>query len=236
MPSITGLSSNDNAVLGALFDAEASLDRGSGYIKHTSTVKIDPLNERLEGAEKAAIRNLSLAEPDAEDVNSAILALTSIIDTNPRYASAYVNRAQARRLLPGALEQAVVVADIFSDLDIAVSTASPSSPKESITSDTARVLSSAHTHRGSLLMRASVYKEFREILVSLNLPLLRTTVEASQFEDLASKDFSVAGRYGNKTAQELAVKTNPYAKLCGQIVKEALQREIQEYYEYDQVH
>jgi len=61
--------------------------------------------------------------------------------------------------------------------------------------------------------------------------LLANVITAAHFEELASADFAIAGRYGNKTARDLAVKTNPYAKLCGQIVREALQREIKTYYE-----
>ena len=80
-------------------------------------------------------------------------------------------------------------------------------------------------------MRGSTSTSFRKLLLSLNIPLLRDVGTPTQFEELASRDFSVAGRYGNKTAQQLAIKTNPYAKMCGQIVKEALRQEITDYYE-----
>jgi hypothetical protein len=48
-----------------------------------------------------------------------------------------------------------------------------------------------------------------------------------QLEEMASRDFFFGGRYGNKVAQQLAVQTNPYAKMCGAIVKEALRKEVE---------
>ena len=82
----------------------------------------------------------------------------------------------------------------------------------------------------NLLLRASTSTPFFELLKSTEHELMVGTDQA-RCEELASRDFGVAGRYGHKTAQSLAVKTNPYAKLCGQIVKEALQRETTMYYE-----
>lgn len=39
-------------------------------------------------------------------------------------------------------------------------------------------------------------------------------------------DFQQGGRYGNEIARQMAVKTNPYAKMCGAIVKEAMRKEM----------
>jgi hypothetical protein len=50
---------------------------------------------------------------------------------------------------------------------------------------------------------------------------------SDQLEEMASQDFFFGGRYGNKVAQQLAVQTNPYAKMCGAIVKEALRKEVE---------
>lgn len=46
-----------------------------------------------------------------------------------------------------------------------------------------------------------------------------------EFEAAASRDFALGGRYGNEIAKGLAVATNPTAKLCGQIVREAMKKE-----------
>jgi hypothetical protein len=50
---------------------------------------------------------------------------------------------------------------------------------------------------------------------------------ADQLEEMASRDFFFGGRYGNKVAQQLSVQTNPYAKMCGAIVKEAMRKEVE---------
>ena len=46
-------------------------------------------------------------------------------------------------------------------------------------------------------------------------------------EEMASYDFTLGGRYGNPVAKELAVRTNPYAKMCGAIVRDAMRAEIE---------
>ena len=47
-----------------------------------------------------------------------------------------------------------------------------------------------------------------------------------ELEEMASKDFAAGGRYGDERAKQMAVKTNPYAKMCGAIVKEAMKKEM----------
>lgn len=49
--------------------------------------------------------------------------------------------------------------------------------------------------------------------------------EKIDFEEAASRDFALGGRYGNEVAKGLAVSTNPTAKLCGQMVREAMKKE-----------
>lgn len=230
MSSAAELTTQDRAVLGALFDPEASLGRGpSGTDAFALDSRTTAVPSDIAIAEQAAVRLLNKPVPSTQDAHSAIAQLTSIITTNPGYASACVNRAQAYRLLPGALTDTSITASIFSDLERAISLATPAST--AVTPGLARILSSAHTHRGYLLLHASTHPSYFTLLQSLRLPLLHDIAMPAQLQELASRDFSIAGRYGNKTAQQLAVKTNPYAKLCGQIVKEALQRDIKEFYE-----
>lgn len=38
-------------------------------------------------------------------------------------------------------------------------------------------------------------------------------------------DFASAARFGDEVAREMSVRTNPYAKMCGAIVKNALREE-----------
>lgn len=49
-----------------------------------------------------------------------------------------------------------------------------------------------------------------------------------ELEELASGDFAAAARYGDEAAREMSVRTNPYAKMCGAIVKNALREERKE--------
>jgi len=235
MSSATSLSQNDRAVLGALFDPEASLTNGGAII--TNSLPADTIPAQTKAAEQSAIQTLNTASPSTSDINTAITTLTQIIHDHPTYASAYANRAQALRLLPKSLTTPSTTTTILTDLATAIHLSTPQNPLAPISPSDARVLSSAHTHRGYLLLRAASEPSFLTLLTTLplqdlHLPITNTNqLTPETLEELASKDFSIAGRYGNKTAQTLAVKTNPYAKLCGQIVKEALHREIKEFYE-----
>ena len=47
----------------------------------------------------------------------------------------------------------------------------------------------------------------------------------SELEEAASRDFAAAARYGDEVAREMSVRTNPYAKMCGAIVRNALKEE-----------
>lgn len=232
MSSAIVLSSNDRAVLGALFDPEASIDRGNTTNIQQNNIKSPStgVSHELIAAEQQAIRPLNISDPSQTDVVTAITQLTTLIAADPSYPSAYNNRAQTYRLLPNSGSDPSILYNVLSDLDRAISLSTPRSRLSPATPYDARVLASAHTHRGYLLLRASTSPSFLTLLVSLDVPLLSNARTPSQFEELASADFAIAGRYGNKTARDLAVKTNPYAKLCGQIVREALQREITAYY------
>jgi hypothetical protein len=120
------------------------------------------------------------------------------------------------------------VAQIFQDITQAISLATPTQLHEPISHLDARVLASAHSHRGYLLLFASKSEDNRSMLSTL--PGLKDQSRAD-LEEAASRDFGIGGRYGNETARQLAVKTNPYAKLCGSIVREALTKEISDYYQ-----
>jgi hypothetical protein len=59
-------------------------------------------------------------------------------------------------------------------------------------------------------------------------------LSSGRLEEAASGELALGGRYGNETARQLAVKTNPYAKLCGAVVKEALTKEISDYHQFQE--
>ncbi|RHZ54621.1 protein hmgX [Aspergillus thermomutatus] len=242
-PSLT---SNDSAVLQALFDAESS---------PSSAVTIDPSlspfpedlhisasdHESLKARELNIIHNLQSEKVSTDTITSAIRDLDALITEHPTYPSAYVNRAQALRMHiektvetstdpdeaifdPGNTEPA---SRLFSDLGKAISLCTPRSPADPVSTVQARILADSHTHRGYLLLKAARLKKNSDGMMMVGGPDKLRDLGPDQLEEMASRDFFFGGRYGNKVAQQLAVQTNPYAKMCGAIVKEALRKEVE---------
>lgn len=190
--------------------------------------------------------------PTQETVQTALEELNTLLEEYPTYPPAYTNRAQTLRLLadlkynqhttqstesetetntdeslftPSASD---LSSRIFADLGKAITLATPASPADPISSVQARLLADAHTHRGYLLLKAARVKKTRsEAEVKSVGPERLRGHSADQLEEMASRDFFLGGRYGNKVAQQMAVQTNPYAKMCGAIVKEAMRKEME---------
>ncbi|GKZ19906.1 hypothetical protein AbraIFM66951_007718 [Aspergillus brasiliensis] len=246
------LTTNDSAVLQALFDAESSpsnsITINSSLPAYPSHLNITPeLLQSLQSREVSIIRTLqSETTLEIATIQQAIRDLDTLIAENPTYPSAYVNRAQTLRLLIDKTnsnsgessgqdndddkifspENTEPASTILADLGNAITLATPRSPADPVSTVQARLLADAHTHRGYLLLKAArVKKERKEGGVPGGPDQLRV-MEPEQLEDMASRDFFFGGRYGNKVAQQLAVQTNPYAKMCGAIVKEALRKEV----------
>lgn len=219
------LTSKDSAVLNALFDAEISLNRSVPVAGHkVEAASTPPTQQWQQQRILEAVRLLNEIAPSPDAVRRSIGIFDKIIDNDSTCASAYVNRAQAMQLLPLSTE---CLSQTFQDLSKAIELSEPKHKLDKVTSENARVLASAHTHRGSLLLRASVTPSILELLT--NASPHYQDIPPAELEQLASKEFTIAGRYGSQFAQSLAVKTNPYAKLCGSIVREALQKEISEH-------
>ncbi|KAJ9640382.1 hypothetical protein H2199_005921 [Coniosporium tulheliwenetii] len=227
------LSSNDAHVLSALFDPEASLSR-DGVDISASQNSLPGISETelpgLQTIESAAIRPLNTPSPSRETVEKAVEALGDLIATHPSYASAYTNRAQAIRLLLGddlfSSANNTLLGLLLSDLSHAITLTSPASPQDSLSRLQAHVLATAHTHRGYILLKAA--KGARDGTLEGGPEELRRA-SSDELEEMASRDFFQGGRYGDKTAQQIAVRLNPYAKMCGAIVKEAMRKEMDEY-------
>lgn len=58
------------------------------------------------------------------------------------------------------------------------------------------------------------------------LPAQLHGLSRQDLEEMASRDFAMGGIYGDESARSMAVRTSPYAKLCGEIVKEAMKEDI----------
>ncbi|KAI1179486.1 hypothetical protein F4777DRAFT_432751 [Nemania sp. FL0916] len=188
----------------------------------------------------AGLRPSTSKEP-ISDYRRCIEELGQLISENPRYASARNNRAQALRrlygdaILPGQPDSKALIRDadkndmsqaaltVLADLDEAISLLTPNSPFAPISPVAGKTLSQAHTQRAAIYYMTSKS-------ISSNAPVSlggRKEEEWTKldFEGAASRDFALGGRYGNEIAKGLAVSTNPTAKLCGQIVREAMKKE-----------
>lgn len=244
MASATSLSSKDSAVFHALFDAESSpssalnIDSSLPSLPHVSESELPALKE----LELAAIRPLQQNEkenenttPSRETIEKAIEDLSTLITNHPTYASAYANRAQAFRMLidnNGDLldhSNTTNATSLFSDLGQTISLATPNSQTSPLSPRQAQILADAHTHRGYLLYRAAKFVSTLPSDQQRGGPERLRDLDQDQLEEMASRDFSLGGKYGNKIAQQMAVQTNPYAKMCGAIVKEAMRKEQEEF-------
>ncbi|KAK4101477.1 hypothetical protein N658DRAFT_496346 [Parathielavia hyrcaniae] len=177
------------------------------------------------------------------EYRNCVSRLGQLVQAHPQYASVRNNRAQALRRLYG---DAMLVADAprspqalfqdvdnaerseaamtaLADLDHAISLLTPKVAYSRLSPQVARTLSNAHTQR------AAIYLMTSKLLGSKPASVDATRPEAGwsrlEFEERASRDFAMGGRYGNEIAKGLAVSTNPTAKLCGQMVREAMKKE-----------
>ncbi|KAK3397346.1 hypothetical protein B0T20DRAFT_255287 [Sordaria brevicollis] len=192
---------------------------------------------------KPAAQGATDVEGTIQGYRNCITQLGSLIQDYPDYASARNNRAQAMRRLVGdsmlicgskKLPQALIrdiddaerlqmAETALSDLDRAISLLTPTTPQTKVSQNVARTLSNAHTQR------AAIYHMTSKLMEDNILAVPQGRREGSwsklEFEENASRDFAMGGRYGNEIAKALAVSTNPTAKLCGQMVREALKKE-----------
>ncbi|KAF7588615.1 hypothetical protein BBP40_005453 [Aspergillus hancockii] len=242
-PTKPTLTTNDSAVLQALFDAESSPTNGITINPSLPPLPANlnitsSLYEALKAKEVSLIRTLQSPTTTTATIQTAIADLTAIIKEHPTYPLAYANRAQALRMLIDSSastngteagkpiiftpENNSTVTTLLSDLGEAIALATPQSSADPVSEVQVRLLADVHTHRGYLLLKLAKGKKSGGGVVG---PERWGELDADQLEEMASRDFFFGGRYGNRVAQQMAVQTNPYAKMCGAIVKEALRKE-----------
>ena len=235
------LSAHDSQVLSSIINPEA--------IPNTNPIdpSLPPLLDipsalltTLQDREVSILRPLNGPSPSPSDLESAIASLTSLIMEHPNYASAYNNRAQAIRMLLGddLKSEGIAQSTLWIDLSKAIELAAPSSSHSAVSPLQAKILASAYTHRGYLTWQLPKSMDPPQLSNPQPNPIQLKDQEASllppelqgkskeRLEGIASRDFEMGGRYGNETAREMATRTNPYAKLCGNIVKEAMRGEM----------
>ncbi|KAF2655686.1 hypothetical protein K491DRAFT_692629 [Lophiostoma macrostomum CBS 122681] len=225
----TKLSANDTRILNALFDPEtlpSSVARSKEPSSIDETLPPHPNIDSetlliLERQQNDIVREVS-SSSDTFTINNAIARMDAVIEEWPTYPSAFVNRAMLHRMkLEARLQgrslfdaEEVDVEVIFNDLSRAIHTSlSPTAPSSAVSTFQARILRTAFSHRGYLYLKA----------VETGRSLKGQGKNA--LEELASNDFASAARYGDEAAREMSVRTNPYAKMCGAIVRNALAEE-----------
>jgi hypothetical protein len=222
------LSANDTTVLSALFDPEASLSGPSPNIcddaERLPNIEASQV-QALQKREAEILRPLNDMNPDKVAIEAALKSLDTLIESNPNYPSAYANRAQVRRLLLGedrefTQKDADATRMILADLSKAISLATPASPTAPVSPLQAKVLARAHTHRAYVLHKVTKSQHREGIIEALGMGSVKAV------EDMPSHDFYLGGLYGDTVARQMSVVTNPYAKLCGAIIKEAIMDDI----------
>jgi hypothetical protein len=186
-----------------------------------------------EDAEASAVEHYKTSATD----------LDVLISEHPNYASARNNRAQIYRRLYGDAMLLSVTTGMpmplidqpqrdekrkastiaLNDLERSISLLSPPSFNTPMSPQAARTLSMAHTQRAAIYLKTAKLMSHR----SLDMDEERKESQWTKldFEEAASRDLAYGGRYGNQIAKGLAVSVNPTAKLCGQIVREAMKKE-----------
>lgn len=177
-----------------------------------------------------------------------VKALNVLIEDYPNYASARNNRAQALRRIygdgilvhlvepskeealaldPAASDHLKLAASntILSDLSTAINLLTPTTPFMAISPQAAKTLSQAYTQRGALYHLTAKRVATSDSILRIDQSHKEATWNAIQFGENASRDFMMGGRYGNEIAKALAVSSNPTAKLCGEMVREAMKKE-----------
>ncbi|KAI0137364.1 hypothetical protein BJ170DRAFT_57258 [Xylariales sp. AK1849] len=184
----------------------------------------------------------TVATPDPiKEYQACVSRLGELISEYPRYASARNNRAQALRRLYGDMmlcqgsdprglhsnadteEKAQAATTVLVDLDKAVDLLTPRSLFGSVSPQAGKTLSLAYTQRAAIYHMTA--KSFSADHVKVDVQRKESGWSKIEFEEAASRDFALGGRYGNEIAKGLAVSTNPTAKLCGQMVREAMKKE-----------
>ena len=250
------LSTTDSRILSQVFDPESGPAKAEvivdSSLRHDRHITDATLLASLKAREKVAIRKIEAYEarndktPKAKDetYRSALRILDGLIDEFPQYASARNNRAQLRRWRFGDrslicqrqgrkdIERSEAALSTVLDLKQAVLLASPERPQDAVSPAQGRLLAQTHTQLGALYLGAS--KDLEESVNAPEAEAFEVVDEVfsgwtqERFEEEASRCFYLGGLYGNEVAKALAVHTNPHAKLCGNIVKEAMRKEFAE--------
>jgi hypothetical protein len=227
------LSPNDRLVLSCIFESHPAGSLSKSLIDpelptSSRTNLLPTILEELQSQEHSIITKCGGASVSTESLEQAIHQLTALIHSHPTYSSAYNNRAQVFRLLYGddLYSEEVKTTTLWSDLCTAIKLESPEQPNRKVCEFQARVLRAGYAQRGYLTWKAAKRATDRSDDAE-NLPEGLMGLTQSEMEHKARADLELAGKYGDQEAMKMAVSANPYARLCGNIVQEAMKVEIE---------
>ncbi|KAJ9618102.1 hypothetical protein H2203_009283 [Taxawa tesnikishii (nom. ined.)] len=151
---------------------------------------------QIRALESSIIRPLATTDTTRESVQDVIQQLSVLISQHPTLASAYVNRAQARRLLVSPSELFAtkdLVDQVLHDLGRAIDFASPSSPTEAVSPYQADVLAASHTHRAVILLKLAelLRHDDDDGTAARGVNASLGDLGADAVEELASRDFAL---------------------------------------------
>ena len=224
MAATANLTSRDSAILSSLFTNEPP----QILIPRHAPTSISSALQSIKRAEATAIAPLAKGDSSTETIRKAIDDLDSIIREHEDYASAYNNRAQAQRLLLGDDLTKEGTNGIWEDLKICITLS-----KNVESQRDEKLLGAAYTQRGVLLLAtAKSLKSSDSTSLRDNLPQdlkhLGGEASAEEMEHEAENNFKTGAGYGDEAAKMMVVHLNPMRKLCGQMVREALRRDMEE--------
>ncbi|TAQ91012.1 hypothetical protein B7494_g605 [Chlorociboria aeruginascens] len=233
------LSTNDALVLSAVFDPESNpLSSITSLVDASLPASLPNISASLlnilQTREGEILLPLNNASPSPELIKTALSQLTSLIAENQSYASAYNNRAQVLRLSLGddLFSPELRDSSVWTDLGEAIRLATDPCSGGKVCVLQGRVLAAAYMQRGALILKASNKVDAYRVNGTDSadgigkLPAALQGMDKMSLEEIASKDFEMAGRYGDVDALKMARVTNPYARLCGGIVGEAMKAEL----------
>jgi tetratricopeptide (TPR) repeat protein len=197
------LTHHDKEILDRIFSQELFIadndDATAPLPQVRGNRKLRPIEEEAAQLELQAIR---LTEQKSPQLQDAVRLLTQAIALAPEYPSPYNNRAQVYRLL-GEQEKSLA------DLNRAIELCDSAAPN-----DFSLVKRQALNQRAWLRYQAAADGGGEG----------EGGDGDEKNSDAAYKDFEAAAALGSTDARRMAVRCNPYARLCNDIMQEMLSR------------
>ncbi|KAF4633260.1 hypothetical protein G7Y89_g4866 [Cudoniella acicularis] len=225
--------------------SDATLYQKVSNLERTIVASIQEIELQIAGLKPTS----SQSPPPLSQYLNCVKTLDDLIQEYPKYASARNNRAQALRRIYGdgilvkspetysldeakplytnaSDEQLIQISSIIlTDLTTAISLLTPRTPYMPLSPQSARTLSQAYTQRGAFYHLTAKRLSLKGADLRIEDGREEKQWKTVEFEEHASRDFVMGGRYGNEIAKALAVSANPTAKLCGEMVREAMRKE-----------